>query len=225
MLNASGNCVQMQGQGYWLPNQGYPCQARQVSFPPLVDLFTGEGGRQAAWTHHPQNQSMAENRNPGIKAFMGKGFTGQPVVHPSWGHTPQPQGPMKVTEKFSELPVLKDPQIQGSPNVQGVSKPQKTMAEEFSEFLSQKESQMQGVSAPERLEMHFPFWEKHAPPEIQKLIWEGVTNDFPLPEKLSLAPRGKTPEEVSLAETILEDYQQVGTVRNFPGRKSKQPGI
>ena len=60
-----------------------------------------------------------------------------------------------------------------------------------------------------------------APGDVLQLLQEGVLPDLPLPERLSCVERKKSPEDVFLAEQVLQEYLAVGAVKEVPMAGSK----
>jgi hypothetical protein len=75
------------------------------------------------------------------------------------------------------------------------------------------EQRWKGIPLWERLQRNLPWWENHAPHFVVNLIKQGVTTDHPLPPVMSRRQQSKTPQEINLATTILEDYLASGAVR------------
>ena len=63
-----------------------------------------------------------------------------------------------------------------------------------------------------RLLRAWPWWQKHAPPHILRLIGQGVPCPD-LPPFLSMKEQIKGKSEILLGTSILEDYQKVGAVK------------
>ena len=64
-----------------------------------------------------------------------------------------------------------------------------------------------------RLVRSLSWCQTHAPPSVVSFILQGVQEDHPLPDSLSMFRRERSPEDLLLAQQILEDDQQVGAVR------------
>ena len=66
-----------------------------------------------------------------------------------------------------------------------------------------------------RLRMREEWWAQHAPPQVQQLILKGVPVDWLLPQPpvLRIHPCQRSVEDQEAALLVLEEYQQVGAVR------------
>ena len=65
-----------------------------------------------------------------------------------------------------------------------------------------------------RLRSHLSWWEANgASQDVLKWIRQGVTVDYPLPSSLSLRQQNATPEQIDLAQQVLQEYKEAGAVR------------
>ena len=66
-----------------------------------------------------------------------------------------------------------------------------------------------------RLRDHIKWWEKHSNKEVLLLIKYGLMDSLPLPPKLSSKHCIRTRDETKLALETLQDYIQVGAVKDI----------
>ena len=93
-------------------------------------------------------------------------------------------------------------------------------------LISETEKKWGNTPLPERLQVNLNWWKKvKAPQPVLDLIQFGVNSDFPLPEKMSTKMTHKNPQDISLAEKILEDYQLSGAVQKLGHIPSHLPHL
>jgi hypothetical protein len=112
---------------------------------------------------------------------------------------------------FKEVP-MEAPQPTQGLQIQPREKPS-SWEKALSVFLAREEEKWATVPLFERLRACLPWWEKHAHPHVVGIIKRGVGTDLPLPANLSIKVQHKTPQEIALATSILEDYQKSGAAR------------
>ena len=68
------------------------------------------------------------------------------------------------------------------------------------------------IPFPQRLRSRIDWWESHAPPEIVRLIWEGVEWNGDVPQALPIFPCHRQEADVAACQIVLQDYLEGGAV-------------
>ena len=67
----------------------------------------------------------------------------------------------------------------------------------------------------QRLSFRRPWWVQHASPDVVQLLDHGVSPGWETPPQFSVLPTFRSEKDVTLANSILQDYLQVGAVRQY----------
>ena len=77
------------------------------------------------------------------------------------------------------------------------------------------ESFLQDLAPFQRLRLCFPWWERHAPPRIQRLILEGVEPQFQ-GDHLQFQVQKKSQEEMNMALGVMAEYMEAKAAKEVP---------